>query len=233
MAPPRTVVVVDDDFYSRAGIEDLLRKADASIVVLPGMDFEGAAEVGDWVGYDQVYLDLAQPLVGRSPDQTYGRDNEHPGCEIVRHIRRACPRGGPALIVVTSQQGSFDSDFVRAWLRVAGADGFVYRHALADQLPTILAEGRSFKREVEVAPEFAASPDGLLLDADIGGFVDWARDNYVETLPTGRRGEDRRQKIWARGAATGAPLGDKRKKDSAVRMLRGLTRILPTSRHKP
>lgn len=233
MTSARTIVVVDDEFYSRAALEDLIGKAHPSIEVLPGMDFEGAGRVSDWQRYDQVFVDLAQPLTGRPPDQIYGTDNEHLGCEIVRHIRRSCPRGGPAVIVVTTQQASFDNDYVRAWLRSSGADGFVYRHSLAAQLAAILNEGRSFKREVEVSGKFIASDDGQLLRADVGRFVDWARENNVEALPKGRKGEDRRQKIWALGEATGVSLGQKWKRSTTIRMLRNLTRILPSPKHKP
>lgn len=232
MSPARTVVVIDDEFYSRAALEDLLRRADTSVELRPGMDFQHAAQVTDWEGYDQVFLDLAQPLVGRPPDQTYGTDNEHLGCEIVRHIRSHCPRGGPAVIVVTTQQASFDNDYVRAWLHISGADGFVLRPSLAEQLPAILKQGRTFKREVEIREAFKYSEDGRLLRAKIGRFVDWVREDEVEKLPTGRAGEDRRQKTWARGAATGAPLGDTRKKDRAIRMFRHLTRILPSPKYE-
>lgn len=227
------IVVVDDEFYARMALENQIRDADPSVIVHPGMDFVGASMATEWQIFDQVYLDLSQPLTGRPADQTYGQDNEHPGCEIVRHIRRSCPRGGPAVIVVTSQQASFDSDYVRAWLRVADADGFIYRHSLPSQLAEVLARGRSFRERVTVSDEFAASDDSKLLGADIQAFVDLVRTEDIAALSTDRPGEEQREKLWKRLGATRAPIGPKRKKERTLRLFHRLARILPTPRHRP
>ncbi len=123
------VAVVDDLRINREGTRAVLRTLPGVAVEEP-LDFVEALGEADWHEVDYVLVDVA--------DRTR-TDTELPGIEVVAHIRRSCPGGGPTIIAVTGDPGAFEEDLVRRRLLEAGADHFVYREELDRRLEQVIA----------------------------------------------------------------------------------------------
>lgn len=117
---PLRVGVVDDDDVNRHGMTGLLA-AEPDLTVSVSLTHDAAlAEDECWSELDVVLVDAADRR---------REDDQFPGVQVVRHIRRHRPPGTLIIVVVT---GHYFDDAVRRRMREARADYFYHRGDMAD-----------------------------------------------------------------------------------------------------
>jgi CheY-like chemotaxis protein len=169
----RSVVFVDDDELTAAGIGHLIENAgDLQLSAL--VDHAQAIRwTGDWRQVDVVILDASDTR----------RSDVMPGIEVLAHIRRVTDDSRPPVVAVLSFRYAHLGLKRRAW--EAGADFFLEReHVTEADLLRLIRNPDSF-RDRRVAPD-SSSGDfprnlGLRDESDMNAILVYMRENGLQT----------------------------------------------------